>query len=284
MRVPVFTKTTKIQREETKRTKLVAGEEKRAKFWAALRRDGSGGGLRPTLANPFLACQFWPIHFWPKLEVSGFWPIHFWPIHFCVLRCVVLCVVCCVACCCFYGSCWWCGCWFGHPSAGHPSARHPSARHPSISLFLFPLPSPLRSFCLSLCVFSSNFGGVCEDRDPQMCTFGLSGCRVKPRRLRGRGFTRQLPVLQNTTKIPREDTQRETKRAKMEAGDEKKKKKKRAPTLRAPTLRGPHPSVPHHSGPHTFRGSHPSLPNFFWVWAPPFGAMTHTQIQMEWPK
>ena len=33
---------------------------------------------------------------------------------------------------------------------------------------------------------------VFEGRDPQLCTFGLSGCRVKPRRLRGRwGFTRQ---------------------------------------------------------------------------------------------
>ena len=80
----------------------------------------------------------------------------------------------------------------------------------------FRLPPPFRSFCLSLCVFLLNFGGVCEDRDPQMCTFGLSGCRVKPRRLRGRrGFTQQpenpkrehltAPALPNTTKKPRED-------------------------------------------------------------------------------
>ena len=46
-------------------------------------------------------------------------------------------------------------------------------------------------------VFSSNFGGVFEGRNPQICTFGLSGCRVKP-----------------ATKIPREHTQRDTKRAK----------------------------------------------------------------------
>ena len=40
-----------------------------------------------------------------------------------------------------------------------------------------------RYFSLSLGeVFSWNFGGVFEGRDPQMCTFGLSGCRVKPRR------------------------------------------------------------------------------------------------------
>ena len=30
--------------------------------------------------------------------------------------------------------------------------------------------------------FSLNFGGVLKGRDPQMCTFGLSGCRVKPQR------------------------------------------------------------------------------------------------------
>ena len=35
-------------------------------------------------------------------------------------------------------------------------------------------------------------GWCLKRRDPDMCTFGLSGCRVKPRRLRGRrGFTRQ---------------------------------------------------------------------------------------------
>ena len=46
---------------------------------------------------------------------------------------------------------------------------------------------------LSLCVLSLNLGGVFEGRDPEMCTFGLSGCRVKPRRLQGRrGFTRNL--------------------------------------------------------------------------------------------
>ena len=29
-------------------------------------------------------------------------------------------------------------------------------------------------------VFTLNFCSFCEDRDPKMCTFGLSGCRVKP--------------------------------------------------------------------------------------------------------
>ena len=72
------------------------------------------------------------------------------------------------------------------------------------------------SFCLSLEVFSWNFG-VLKRGDPRL-----------PTRLRGRrGFTRQPQELQtftfdspgasNTTKIPQEDTQRKTKRAEMEA-------------------------------------------------------------------
>ena len=44
----------------------------------------------------------------------------------------------------------------------------------------------IRSFLPSLGVFSLNFGGVFEGWNPQMCTFVVSGCRVKPRRLRGR--------------------------------------------------------------------------------------------------
>ena len=42
----------------------------------------------------------------------------------------------------------------------------------NFALFFFPLPPHFRSFCLSLGVFSLNFGGLCEDPDPQMCTFG----------------------------------------------------------------------------------------------------------------
>ena len=49
-------------------------------------------------------------------------------------------------------------------------------------LSFFPLP-PQFSFSLSV-VFSWNFD-VFEGRDAQMCTFGLTGCRVKPRRLCG---------------------------------------------------------------------------------------------------
>ena len=43
----------------------------------------------------------------------------------------------------------------------------------------------IRAFLPSLSVFSWNFVGLCEDRGVKMCTFGLSGCGVKPRRLRG---------------------------------------------------------------------------------------------------
>ena len=67
---------------------------------------------------------------------------------------------------------------------------------------------------------------------------------------------------QKTTRRHRE---RETKRAKMEVGQGKKSTKFWGPPF------GPHPSGLDPSG---------SGPNFFWVWAPPFGAMTHTQIQM----
>ena len=93
-----------------------------------------------------------------------------------------------VVCCCGCGSCWWCSCWFGPPSAGLPSARPPPRDPPQAdplrwtaqNFALFSLSrSHFRSLSLSLCVFSLNFGGFCEDRDPQMCTFGISGCRAR---------------------------------------------------------------------------------------------------------
>ena len=66
------------------------------------------------------------------------------------------------------------------PSAGPPSAGPPSAGRPKISLFFFPSPATVFIlFSFSCWSFSLNFGSVFEDRDPQMCTFGLSGCRVK---------------------------------------------------------------------------------------------------------
>ena len=44
---------------------------------------------------------------------------------------------------------------------------------PKISRFFFPFPPPFRCFCVSLGVFSWNFGGVLKRRCPEMCTFGV---------------------------------------------------------------------------------------------------------------
>ena len=64
-------------------------------------------------------------------------------------------------------------------SAGPRSAR--SARPPKISLFFLLSRSHFRSFSLSGGLLVE-FWWCLKRRDPQMCTFGLSGCRVKPRR------------------------------------------------------------------------------------------------------
>ena len=85
--------------------------------------------------------------------------------------CVTFLLWCCVVVLCGCGSCWWCGCWFGPPYVGATSISF---------FFSLLLPPPFRSFSLSLGVFSLNFGCFFEGRDPKMCTFGLSGCRVKP--------------------------------------------------------------------------------------------------------
>ena len=77
-----------------------------------------------------------------------------------------------------------------HPSPGPPfpwTALFWTALRRTAQNFALFLPSPVLIFVLflSLGVFSWNFGGVFEGWDPLMCTFGLSGCRVKPRRLWG---------------------------------------------------------------------------------------------------
>ena len=115
-----------------------------------------------------------------------------------------------------------------------------------------------------------------------MCTFGLSGCRVKPRRLRGRrGFTGQpenskrahlsAPTLQTPPKF-HERTPKERKKKENCGGRREKKARNFGPptlrgstlrgsTLRGPTLRGPHPSGPPPFGAPLFLGFGP----------PPFG-------------
>ena len=167
----------------------------------------------------------------------------------CVLVCLCVCVLVCVAWVLvsqFHGVGYhvWVLISFGHvrwPRIALPEDR-PSRDRPKFRSF-FPLP-PHFSFLPSLGVFSWNFG-VFEGRDPQMCTFGLSDCRVKPRRLWGRrDFTRQFQT--RTTKIPREDTK---KRRKNEFFREREKK---ARNFGPPHPSGPFPSGPHPSGPQPY--------------------------------
>ena len=168
----------------------------------------------------------------------------------------------------------------GPASAGPPPPLDPpSAGPPKFSLFFFPFPPPFRSFCVSLGVFSWNFGGVLKRKCPEMCTFGLSGCRVKPRRphqtgRRGSHTTaRELQTCtfqgtcaskhhQNSTRRPPE----RHRNSETEAGKGRKSAKFwashpsgphpfGAPPFRGPTLSGPHPfGAPPFRGP-TLRGS-----------------------------
>ena len=97
--------------------------------------------------------------------------------------CVVLC---CVVCClCGVGTCFtvsWSGVscvgvgfkvWFGPPFLGQsfPGTALPLDR-PKFRPFFFPSRRKFLSLSLSLGVFSLNFGGVFEGRDPHMCTSG----------------------------------------------------------------------------------------------------------------
>ena len=135
------------------------------------------GRLWPTLANP--RQPIWPANVGPSIFVRC---------------CVLLCVVCCCGC----GSCLWCGCWFGPPAPDPLPPDRPTFR----SFFS----SPVRSFCLSL-VFSWNFGGVFEGRDPQTpASSGPPGLHTTTRELQTCTFD-DPAALPNTTKKPREDTQ-----------------------------------------------------------------------------
>ena len=100
----------------------------------------------------------------------------------------------------------WCVSW---PQRGPKPEKVWGARRvrgPKFRAFFFPSPTTNFVFLsLSLCVFSLNFGGVWKRRDPQMCTFGLSGCRVKPRRLWGR---RRAPALQTPPKFNEKTSKR----------------------------------------------------------------------------
>ena len=134
-----------------------------------------------------------------------------------------------------------------------------SAGPPKISLFFSVSRRKFHSFFSLWGVFSLNFGGVFEGRGPEMCMFGLSGCRVKPRRLRGRRFfTQQLEnskrahlsalALQTPPKF-HEKTPREGRKERILRRETEKKRE---------MLGSPHPSG-HPSGPCPF-GAHPKCP------------------------
>ena len=57
----------------------------------------------------------------------------------------------------------------------------PKGGGPKIWRFFFPLPPQFSFFFHSLLVFFVEFWWCLKRRCVQMCTFGLSGCRVKPR-------------------------------------------------------------------------------------------------------
>ena len=138
---------------------------------------------------------------------------------------------------------------FDGPSQDRPSQDRPSPGPPKNFGFFSLSRHKIRSFLPSLRVFSWNFGGVFEGRGPSnvhvwalwlLCetpeALGPPGLRTRTRELQT--CTLERPGLQNTTKIPREDTQRGKKRIfKRERG--KKERNFGPPTLRAPTLRPP---------------------------------------------
>ena len=79
-----------------------------------------------------------------------------------------------------------CGCcWFGLPWTTFrrtPPPRTPLRRTAQNFALFLPFSATVSLFlCLSGCLLVE-FWWCFERRNPEMCTFGLSGCRVKPRR------------------------------------------------------------------------------------------------------
>ena len=191
-----------------------------------------------------------------------------------------MCVFCCVfvvwlwllvVCYCGCGSCWWCGFWFGPPCAGPLFPGPPSAGplpadplHGTAQNFALFFPSsPATKFVLFFPLWGSSreiLVVFVKTWTLKCARVEFSGCRVKPRGLWGRwGFTQQpenskrahltAPALPNTTKIPREDPQRDTKRAKRWWETEKKARNFGPSHPPGPHPPGPHPSGPNPSGP-----------------------------------
>ena len=174
----------------------------------------------------------------------------------------------------------------GPPSAGPPSSGPPSAGPPKISLFFSLSRHSFLFFPPSLVgPFRCNFDGVFEDQDPQMCTFGLFGCRVKPRRPHQTGppglahdkkknrelqtCTFEGPGASNTTKIPRKRPKEMGKRNKQLWREREKKARNFGPPPFGPPPFGPPPFGPPPFGPPPFGAPPFGAPPFG---APPFGA------------
>ena len=147
---------------------------------------------QPILANPFLANPFFVCVVVVGFGVGKCSQMFVFACLLCVCVCCVVCCVfqCCCVLCCVCVCVWWVcsGPFRRTPLRRTPLRRTPLRRTPlrrtaqNFALFFHSPATVFILFSLSCWSFSLNFGGVFEDRDPQMCTFGLSGCRVKPRR------------------------------------------------------------------------------------------------------
>ena len=162
--------------------------------------------------NPFWPKKLrnWPtvfgVRIWPERIVQHFWACstffgrvqHFWACSTFLGRVQHFLGV--------FNMCWACSTFLLHgpSSAGtppDPAPHGPPSPRTAQNFALFSLSRHIfLSFFPLLGVFSWNFGGVFEGRDPQMCTFGLSGCRVEPRRLWAP--TLRGPTLRGPTHSP----------------------------------------------------------------------------------
>ena len=156
-----------------------------------------------------------------------------------------------------------CGCcWFGLPWTFRRTPPPPDRPPPDRPKFRSFFPLSRHNFALFVSLWESS---------RWILVVFLKARTLKCARLGSREFqtcTFEVPGASNTTKIPRTDTQTDTKRAKWWREREKKREILRPPTLRPPTLRGPTLRG------HTFSrfGPHPSGPHFFKVGPAPFGA------------
>ena len=185
----------------------------------------------------------------------------------CVVVVLSVCCQCVVSvlsvCCCQCVGCWVLVLVWSFGPSRSPPPDHPGGP-PKISLFLFPLPPPFRSCSLCLrvefwwflwsvgaCVHVWALGLSCETT----AASGPPELHTTPRELQTRTFDGP-----DASKHHQKTTRRHPERHKKEQKWERRGKnsaKFGAPTLRGPTLQEP---------------------DFFWVWAPPFGPHhdTHT--------